>query len=78
MGPKDKEFRTSAGLDLFATFLTVVKYLCHDVSRDHIRCTVQWYAAPGKSGLHARGEGERVMALEYMAFSFPIFNPLLM
>ena len=22
------------------------------------------YAAPGKSGLHARGEGERVLALE--------------
>ena len=42
VGLKDKEFRTSAGLDLFATFLTVVKYLCHDVSRDHFRCTVQW------------------------------------
>ena len=25
---------------------------------------VPWRAAPGKSGLHARGEGERVLALE--------------
>ena len=34
-----------------------------------------WDAAPGKSGLHARGEGERVLALESREGSYILLLP---
>ena len=38
---------------------------CHDLLQGIF--PIQSRAAPGKSGLHARGEGERVLALESRA-----------